>query len=464
MRVVLYDFVQAAGTPSKASEAVVNAGGVLVAWVARSKHMATIRAAAPNVRFFAAGGAARGRSDVGDVWFAPEEEENLLYLLDRESSYENHLESSQRRLEVLAWASELLAEVYADAILFSDVPHNVFSYCLYLLCRRAGTKILFFRLGPAPHLFSFGDNIESGLIDTHADGASRTRKVAGAKTPSDASLSYVKKLRKEYAAAAPSYMKAQKAKATLAGRIDAVVKNLTSAGPVVTTKKAVATLRRQRLKDVYEETATDNPRLDLPFVAVFLHLQPERSSIPEGGRYAQQYRMVAALSQALPDGWRLFVREHPSTFMAGPKLVRGPWAYQGLSQLPGVSLVSTKVSPFTLIDNSRCVATITGTVGFEAVARGKPAVVFGSAPYVGCGGVFRVRNSSEIRDALSAIKEGAAPDANAAELFLHEFEASHRTEVVSTGVPNAGAHWRTGESHVAVLELMLRHLTVGPVP
>jgi hypothetical protein len=200
-----------------------------------------------------------------------------------------------------------------------------------------------------------------------------------------------------------------------------------------------------------------------PYVAVFLARQPERSSVPEGGRYGQQLRMVHALAGALPDGWHIYVREHPATFMSGPKLVRGPWSYDGLLALPGVSLVSSRVDPFRLIDRARAVATVTGTVGFEAVARGVPCLAFGAAPYVGCDGVYRIRNDTDLRTAVDALTVGASVPPCAPERFLAAFEASHRTYMVDAErAKDRATLWATGDAHINVLERMITEFQGTP--
>src|SRR4029079_18704095 len=120
------------------------------------------------------------------------------------------------------------------------------------------------------------------------------------------------------------------------------------------------------------------------YAVLFLHLQPERSTVPEGGPWAQQWLIAHALASCLRADHRLLVREHPSTFLTGPRLVRNDESYASLLRVPKVELVSSEVDPFLLIDGARFVATVTGSVALEAVARGKPTLVFGDAVYLGC--------------------------------------------------------------------------------
>jgi hypothetical protein len=52
-------------------------------------------------------------------------------------------------------------------------------------------------------------------------------------------------------------------------------------------------------------------------------------------------------------------------------------------------------------------ATVTGTVGVEAIIRGKPVLVFGAAQYRGQPGVYAVDSAEAVQAALTAIEAGA---------------------------------------------------------
>jgi hypothetical protein len=77
--------------------------------------------------------------------------------------------------------------------------------------------------------------------------------------------------------------------------------------------------------------------------------------------------------------------------------------------MPRVRLIPIEANQFDLIDSSLAVATISGTVGIEGIARGKPALVFGDVWYERCQGAYRVRNLEDCRLAVAAILAGTAP-------------------------------------------------------
>lgn len=53
------------------------------------------------------------------------------------------------------------------------------------------------------------------------------------------------------------------------------------------------------------------PKEGEKFIYVPLHMQPELTTCPLGGQFADQLLMVRMLSAHLPKGYRLYVKEHP---------------------------------------------------------------------------------------------------------------------------------------------------------
>lgn len=125
-------------------------------------------------------------------------------------------------------------------------------------------------------------------------------------------------------------------------------------------------------------------RADIPekYIAFYLHLQPERSTLPEGYGFTQQYKAIALLNEIIPNDWRIIVKEHPATFYryCTPS-GRWPGFYKALADLKKVLLVPLETDTYQLMCNSKAVATIAGTVGREAMMMGKPCITFGINPY-----------------------------------------------------------------------------------
>jgi hypothetical protein len=169
-------------------------------------------------------------------------------------------------------------------------------------------------------------------------------------------------------------------------------------------------------------------RVDLsrPFIYVPLQYQPEVSTSPLGGVYVNQLLLVELLAKTVPAGWSIYVREHPFTFdkKGSGELTRDFDFHRRLSAIPNVWLIPLEVSAFDLIDAAKAVATVTGTSGWEAVMRGKPALVFGQAWYGKCEGVFSAADAEDCKAAVNKISAGYKVDRARVRMFLQALETA----------------------------------------
>jgi hypothetical protein len=164
--------------------------------------------------------------------------------------------------------------------------------------------------------------------------------------------------------------------------------------------------RKLQLYRSYREVAIRNLPQQ-PFVIFFMHYQPERSSLPVGRFFSQQWMAIRALSWALPAGWKLLVREHPTTWFSPlDPFVRIKTIYADMASLTNTHVCSMDIDTFELIDQSSAVATLTGSVGFQSLLRGKPVLAFGLAAYKDHPACFSVSTFDDIVEALNAVKSG----------------------------------------------------------
>jgi hypothetical protein len=142
-------------------------------------------------------------------------------------------------------------------------------------------------------------------------------------------------------------------------------------------------IKRSNKKD-YEKMAVN---IDLDAVGDFvyfpLHYQPELTTTPLGGDSSDQLYVIERLSQNLPEGVNLVVKEHPSQFAKVLSGDQGRFSgFWGLAnKLENVIICPLDTSSMSLVKRSRAVVTITGTAGWEAIVNNKPCIVFGYAWY-----------------------------------------------------------------------------------
>jgi hypothetical protein len=146
----------------------------------------------------------------------------------------------------------------------------------------------------------------------------------------------------------------------------------------------------------------------VPYVFVALQCEPERQTCPVGGVFGNQYLMVDMLSKLVPEGWKIYVKEHVSQFKVYQAAERSKPIefYDMIASMPKVELVPLTYTSFDLIDCAKASASVSGTVGWESVVRGKPTLQFGHSWYKDCKGVFVTHSVEDCKNAIQEIKNG----------------------------------------------------------
>lgn len=222
---------------------------------------------------------------------------------------------------------------------------------------------------------------------------------------------FVNKIRSTYDEAIPDYEKEplERFGGKEGGIIGEIKTIFSSPSTREKLSKVKSALQKRSALKLYNRL-TDNFQLPDKYVVFFLHFQPERTTLPEAKNYVQQWFAIRALSASLPDDTKLLVKEHPSMFRNHfSKKVRDQQFYKSVNTLENASFVPLQVTPFELIDSSLAVATCTGTVGVEALVRGKPVLVFGIAQYKDADGVYEIGSVKDVKNSLEHISNKFKP-------------------------------------------------------
>jgi hypothetical protein len=115
-----------------------------------------------------------------------------------------------------------------------------------------------------------------------------------------------------------------------------------------------------------------------------LHFQPEATTVPAGNYYSDQIKVINYLNDNLPDNIIIIVKEHPAYLLDKTipiSLSRSLDFYKSILNKPKFRLVDINTDSYSLIKNSIAVATVTGTVSFEALPFNIPSLNFGESRY-----------------------------------------------------------------------------------
>jgi hypothetical protein len=104
-----------------------------------------------------------------------------------------------------------------------------------------------------------------------------------------------------------------------------------------------------------------------------LHINPEYSTLTQGGMLQDQLVIIELLAKSIPFDWIVYVKEHPATVIYR---LRPRDFYKKIESIPNVRMAPTYSNMHKVISNAEMVATITGTSGWEAVLRGRPVIAF----------------------------------------------------------------------------------------
>jgi hypothetical protein len=178
----------------------------------------------------------------------------------------------------------------------------------------------------------------------------------------------------------------------------------------------------------YQKLSTKRSELQgIKYICVFLQLQPEQTTLPDGGLFVHHLFVIQMLYSAVSAlGISLVVREHPATFAFDKNMKwRPPDFYSSIKNIgPNIYLDDINADPYPLIKNSIAVSAITGTVLLEGLLQGRPAVAFGKHPlkdYTATAFVDKFSDEVELREKVAkAILESPQSITAEVERYLYK--------------------------------------------
>ena len=358
------------------------------------------------------------------------QELQAISMMDRQDYDQHSFIFMERERYFLSLVKKWLAcfELYKPDIVISAInPHRVFDYVLYLVCKYKNIKYVSFQysmeIGRIFPLEDFANiNSMAKLLDEDYHNF-MDKGVDQSHLPTDI-LSNFNRLTADYAIARPQYMMTHdvddvknrnvyhlarrfmskhhlfgKDSLLKIGQTRTIYKN--SKYSLEHSRFSVLDWylkRRQTLKynsflrDYYCARAFSTIDLKEKYIIFFLHYQPEETTAPNGDIFVNQLLCVETLLKNTPPYVNIYVKEHPNQFMSHMQghTKRIKEFYDDLLLSSRVKLVPLEIDSFSLMTNAIAVSTVTGTVGWEAVVRKKPVIIFGVIWYERLNGVLRV--------------------------------------------------------------------------
>jgi hypothetical protein len=358
---------------------------------------------------------------------------NALKMMDRLDPLGNEFSFQERRYffqDLVGYWLSCIDEYGIDVVISPSIPHRVFDYALYVACKIKGLKFLMFQMVPFGSTSILIDNIDNMDIDLDVG----VGQLAGVNLP-DNVKEKIERVKRDYKSAMPEYMvshaKNQKisfkrlksellapvAKVFLSyfgykkspntywvekGKVPSVSRYSWLSHYVMSVRRSI---KVHSMRKQYESLTTDN--VPDKFVLFALHYQPEETSCPTGGSYADQICLLKLLLEILPTDIKIVVKEHKSQFYTHQESASGRDSsfYQRLACLSDrVTFASVDAVPFELIDRAMATVTISGTIGWESAVRGTPTLVFGRAWYESMPRVHKLKSKNDLLNVIPLLK------------------------------------------------------------
>lgn len=155
----------------------------------------------------------------------------------------------------------------------------------------------------------------------------------------------------------------------------------------------------------FKEKIIDFDRNNEKYIYFPLHFQPEATTLVQAPYYVDQINFIKNVSMSLPVGYKLYVKEHPSSIG-----YRESKYYNKIEKIPNVLLISPGVDSIKLIKNSQAVIVLSGTVGWEALLLKKPVIIFGNAFYNDTDLTYQCKHYEDITEIINKISNDILND------------------------------------------------------
>jgi hypothetical protein len=165
---------------------------------------------------------------------------------------------------------------------------------------------------------------------------------------------------------------------------------------------------------------------DEKYVYFPLHTVYDTQITIRNPQFYQQAFLVEYLSRCLPQGYLLYIKEHPNSVDMPFKWLRF------LSRLRNIRILPARVNSHDIVKHARAVVTICSTVGFEALHYAKPVIVLGPNWYLrGKGVTFDVENLADLPHICKLALEAKIDEAKVHDALFSLFSSMYDGSIMT---------------------------------
>jgi len=196
---------------------------------------------------------------------------------------------------------------------------------------------------------------------------------------------------------------------------------------------------RRVLLRFYDKNTEEYVDFENNYLYFPLHYQPEASSNPLAGSFVNQEIVIDYITSNLPKGYLLYIREHPAYWHrknSSESILesRSFGFYKRMVMNKNVRLINRNVHNYKLINFSKLVVTLTGTVAFEAFGFNKYALMFGKNVYANLDNALRFPFDKSIPELIdyATTNESSLNERFKVALYIINQKTVHMNSIVKT--------------------------------
>jgi hypothetical protein len=381
---------------------------------------------------------------------------------DQASSFNEKEKDKLYKSTIIFWYNFLKKEKIN--LCFSKlIPHHFYDYIIYLCCKILKIKFLFFIGTIVKHRFLLTSNIEDrSLKMLHKN---KNLKLTNKENRIDYK-NFKKNIGKDYMSSIPWYIDKHKFLKDNFNKylIINFCKLILNFFKMSFATKSLILMKKQKQpfnhnnyffskfdfdkyrinliikkKNLFKfyNNISETPDLKKKYIYFAAAYQPESSNSPAGGHFQNHLKTLSLINKNLPKDFLLYYKEHPTIF--NPDLYfmgdikRSRIYYEKLKELEKLRFVNLDFDTFKLMENSFCVATISGEIGFEALFKKKPTIVFSKTWYYKNNAIFYVNNDMAFKKAIINIANKNYNFNKINNFFINFLENSIKVETLANG-------------------------------
>jgi len=165
-------------------------------------------------------------------------------------------------------------------------------------------------------------------------------------------------------------------------------------------------MKIKELKRNYNKIC-QKPDLNENYIFFCPNVQPEASTLPLAENFVDYRNILDLLIKFKPTNYKIFYKEHPLTFNLQKEayLCKHTNFYLDLEN-KGIIFIKSNYDVYKLIKHSKFVLTATGSVGPEALIRGKLVLNFGISWWRNFKNVTNIQKESDLKEFFKLLEAG----------------------------------------------------------